>query len=131
MKKSEKLADLVLAIPIQAKANPRWIGWDELERLANKIKNFNILPDYELIIPERLSMRDILFDFRLAIMTKTIEARIDALELLDSQREKGEVIVLFYHPMTSHGLSTVTLVVVATPIQVVDFLAVDYIEAPK
>lgn len=84
-----------------------------------------------MIVPERVSIRDILFDFRIAILTKTVEERIDALELLDSRRDKGEVIVLFYHPMTIHGLSTVTLAVIATPIQVVDFLAADYIEAPE
>lgn len=131
MEKSEKLADLVLAIPIQAKANPRWIGWDELEKLANEIKNFNVNPDYELIVPERIGLGENLLSFRLAVLTRTIEQRYDAIEMLHSYREGEEVIVVLHSYMHFQWVSSDCLVAIATPIQIVDFLAADYIEVPK
>lgn len=84
----------------------------------------------ELIVPERVSLSDIIFDFRVTVLTKSIETRLTALDMLKSIREHGEEIVLFYHPQTVHGLSVVSLAAVATPTQIIDFIAAGYEQPP-
>lgn len=39
MKHSEHLADLVLSIPNQAKANPDWLGWGELQKKKLQVRS--------------------------------------------------------------------------------------------